>query len=98
MRRVIARARLCVHLKHWRCTKNNMLCLIEKALTRNSCVFICYFIGSVVKIVLSKAATGDVLYKKVFLKLAKFTEKYKCQSLFFNKFAGVATSLLTILT
>ena len=55
------------------------------------CVFICYFIGSVVKIVLSEAATGGVLYKKVFLKLTKFTGTYKCPSLFFNKFAGVAT-------
>ena len=62
------------------------------------CVFICYFIGSVVKIVLSEAATGGVLYKKVFLKFAKFTRKYKCQSLFFNKFAGAATSLLIVLT
>ena len=55
------------------------------------CVFICYFIGSVVKIVLSEAATGGVLYKKVFLKLTKFTGTYKCPSLFFNKFAGTAT-------
>ena len=50
------------------------------------------------KIVLSEAATGGVLYKKVFLKFAKFTEKYKCQSLLFNKFAGAATSLLIVLT
>ena len=70
----------------------------HKNLTRKSCVFICYFIGSVVKIVLSEAATGGVLYKKVFLKFAKFTGKYKCQSLFFNKFAGAATSLLVVLT
>ena len=55
------------------------------------CVFICYFIGSVVKIVLSEAATGGVLYKKVFLKLTKFTGTYKWPSLFFNKFAGTAT-------
>ena len=34
----------------------------------------------------------------VFLKSAKFTGKYNCQSLFFNKFAGAATSLLIILT
>ena len=43
-----------------------------------------------VKIVLSEAATGGVLYKKVFLMFAKFTGKHQCQSLFFNKFAGPA--------
>ena len=43
-----------------------------------------------VKIVLSEAATRGVLYKKVFLKFAKFAGKYKCQSLFLNKFAGAA--------
>ena len=37
-------------------------------------------------------------YKKMFLKFAKFTGEYKCQSLFFNKFAGTATSLLIVLT
>ena len=62
----------------------------HKDLTRKACVFICYFIDSVVKIVLSEAANGGVLYKKVFLKFAKFTGKYLCQSLFFNKFAGAA--------
>ena len=50
------------------------------------------------KTVLSEAATGGVLYKKVLLKFEKFTGKYKCQSLFFNKFAGAATFLLIILT
>ena len=50
------------------------------------------------KIVLSEAATGGVEYKKVFLKFVKFTGKYKCQSLFFDKFAGTATSLLIVLT
>ena len=34
----------------------------------------------------------------MFLKFAKFTGKYKCQSLFFNKFAGATTSLLIALT
>ena len=50
-----------------------------------------------VKIVLSEAATGGVLYKKVLLKFAKFTGehlchtgKHLCQSLFFDKFAGAA--------
>ena len=69
-----------------------------QGLTRKSYVFICYFIGSVVKIVLSEAATRGVLYKKVFLKFAKFTGKYKCQSLYFNKLAGAATSLLIAVT
>ena len=63
-----------------------------------SCVFICYFIGLVVKIVLSEAVTRGVLYKKVFLKFAKFTGKYKCQSHFFNEFAGATTFLLIVLT
>ena len=53
----------------------------HKDLTRKSCVFI-YFIGSVVKTVLSEAATRGVIYKKVSLKFAKFTGRYKCQSLF----------------
>ena len=48
------------------------------------------FTDSVMKIVLSDAATGGVLRKKVFLKFAKFTGKHLCQSLFFNKFAGAA--------
>ena len=42
---------------------------------RKSCVFICYFIDSMVKIVFSEAATGGVPYKKVFLKFKKFTGK-----------------------
>ena len=62
----------------------------HKDLTRKECVFICYFIDSVVKVVLPEAATGGVLCKKVFLKFAKFTGKHLCQSLFFNKFAGTA--------
>ena len=61
-----------------------------KDLTRKSCVFICYFIDSGVKNVLSKADTGGVPYKKVFLKFVKFTGKHLCQSLLFNKFAGAA--------
>ena len=55
-----------------------------------SCVFICYFIDSVVKIALSEEATEGVLCKKVFLNFAKFTEKHLCQCLFVNKFAGTA--------
>ena len=47
-----------------------------------------YLFDSVVKIVLSQAATGGVLYKKVFLKFGKFTGKHLCQSLLFNKFVG----------
>ena len=66
----------------------------HKDLTRKSCVFICCFIDSVVKIVLSEAATGGVLYKNVFLKFAKFTGKHLCQGLFLNKFAG-ATDIFT---
>ena len=62
--------------------------------TQRVFVFISYLIGLVVKIVLSEAATGGVLYKK----FTKFTGKYKLQSLFFNKFAGAATSLLIFLT
>ena len=59
-------------------------------LTTKSCVFICYFIDSVVKIVLSETATGGVLYKKVFLKFKKIHRKTQGQNLFFNKFAGAA--------
>ena len=114
MRRAIARARLCARLKDWRRAREDLIkkasrCAADrtskttasvkhKHLTRKLSVFICYFIGSVMKIVLSEAATGGVVYKKVFLKFVKFTGKYKCQSLFFNKFAGTATSLLIVLT
>ena len=75
-------------------------CKTERSYKKTMCTnyIICCFIGSVVKIVLSKAATGGVLYNKVFLKFAKFTGKYKCQSLYFNKFAGAATSLLIAVT
>ena len=57
---------------------------------RKSCVFIYYFIDSVVKIVLSEAATRGVLYKKVFLKFAESTGKHLSQSPFLNKYAGAA--------
>ena len=43
-----------------------------------------------VKIVLSEAATGGVLFKKMFLKFKKFTGKHKARISFFNKFAGAA--------
>ena len=55
------------------------------------------FTDSVVKTVYSEAATG-LLCEKVFLKFAKFTGKQLCQSLFFNKFEGLLTSLLIVLT
>ena len=71
-------------------------CKTERSYKKIMCI--CYFIGSVAKIVLSEAATGGVLYKKLFLKFAKFTGKYKCQSPFFNKFAGAVMSLLIVLT
>ena len=66
-------------------------------LTTKSCVFI-YFIDSVVKIVLSEAATGRVLYKKVFLKFKKFTGKHKARISFLINLQAPLTSLLIILT
>ena len=77
MRRVIARACLCTCLKHWRRAKKAHLVGLKLYYT-------------IVKIILSEAATRGVLYKKVFLKSAKSTGKHLCQSLFFNKFAGAA--------
>ena len=69
----------------------------HKNIKRKSCIFICYFIGSVVKIVLLEAATRGVLYKKVFLKFAKFRGKYKCQGLFFNcRRCGIFTYRLNL--
>ena len=59
---------------------------------------ICYFIDSVVKIVISEAATGGVLYKKVFLKFAKSTGKHLCQSLFLINLQAPLSSLLILLT
>ena len=68
-----------------------IFCKTQRSYEKIMCI--CYFIGSVVKIVL-EATSGGVLYKK-------FTElpgNCKCQSLFFNEFAGAAMSLLTFLT
>ena len=68
-----------------------IFCKTQRSYEKIMCI--CYFIGSVVKIVL-EATSGGVLYKK-------FTElpgNYKCQSLFFNEFAGAAMSLLIFLT
>ena len=70
----------------------------HKDLTRKSCVFICYFIDSVVKIVLSEAATGGVLYKKVFLKFKIFTGKHKARISFLISLQAPLTYLLRILT
>ena len=61
----------------------------HKDLTKESCVLIC-FIDSVVKIVVSEAATRGVLYKRVFLKVQNIYRKTQGQDLFFNKFAGTA--------
>ena len=42
-----------------------------------------------------KAATGEFLFKKGFLKnVAKFKGKHLCQSLFFNKVAALSATLL----
>ena len=46
------------------------LSIKHKDLTRKSCVFVHYFIGSVVKMALSEAATRGILWKKVFLKIS----------------------------
>ena len=63
----------------------------QKDLTRKSCVF-----------VISLVQWWKLYYQKqqpeVFLKFAKFTGKHKCQSLFFNKFAGATMSLLIVIT
>ena len=63
---------------------------------RKSCVFICYFIDSMVKIVFSEAATGGVLYKKVFLKFKKFTGKHKARISFLINLQAPLTSLLIL--
>ena len=72
-------------------------CKTQRSYEKIMCIYL-LFLGSVVKIALSEAAIGGVLYKKVVLKFAKFTGKYKCQSLFLNKFAGAARCLLIVLT
>ena len=77
MRRVIARACLCTCLKHWRRAKKAHLVGLKLYYT-------------IVKIILSGAATRGVLYKKVFLKSAKSTGKHLRQILFFNKFTVAA--------
>ena len=59
------------------CTTFNYLSLSikHKDLKRKSCAFTCYFIGSVVKIVLSEAATRGVLYKKVLFKRSQNSQE-----------------------
>ena len=80
-------------VQHITCLKQQLslsftFCKTQKSYEKTMCI--CYFIDSMVKIVLSEAATGGVLYKKAFLKFARSTGKHLCQSLFFNKFAGTA--------
>ena len=43
---------------------------------RKSCVFICYFIDSVIKIVVSETATGGVLQRKMFLKILQNLQEF----------------------
>ena len=62
----------------------------HKYLTRKLCLFICYFIGSVVKIALSEVAIEGVLYKKLFLKSLQNSQENNCATVFFNKFEGTA--------
>ena len=62
----------------------------HKYLTRKLCLFICYFIGLVVNIALSEAATKGVLYKKLFLKSSQNSQEKTCATVFFNKFEGAA--------
>ena len=40
-------------------------------------------------LLISEAATGGTLYKKVLENFTKFTGKHLCQNLFFNKVAGL---------
>ena len=72
-------------------------CKTQRSSEKIIFIIICYFFGSVVRIVLSEATIGGVLYRKVFLKFSKFTGKCKCQILFFNKNAGAATSVPMVL-
>ena len=69
----------------------------HKYITKKSCLFI-YFIGSVVKIALSEAATGGVLYKKMFLKSSQNSQEntYARVSFLINLQAPL-TSLLIVL-
>ena len=51
------------------------------------------FLGNIQKEfhLIAEAATGGVLYKKIFLKTRKIsTGKHPCQSLLFNKIAGLS--------
>ena len=50
---------------------------------RKLCSFICYFIGSVVKIVLSEAAIRGVLHQKVFLKSLQNSQGNTCATVSF---------------
>ena len=69
----------------------------HKDLKRKSCVFTCYFIGSVVKIVLSEAATIVVLQKKLFQKFWNINRKTLMLEALFNKVAGLKNCCKTYL-
>ena len=54
----------------------------HKYITKKSCLFI-YFIGSVVKIALSEAATGGVLYENMFLESSQNSQENTYARVFF---------------
>ena len=92
---------------HTKTCKKSTTCLIKKA-SRRSCetptsyekimciYFLFHWFNS--EIVLLEAATGGVLYKKVFLKFKKFTAKHKARISFLINLQAPLTSLLIILT
>ena len=74
--RKLQNVRQIAHLKQ----QHSLSFTFRKTQRSYTIMFICYFIDSVVKIVLWQAATRGVLYKKVFLKFTKFLVHVKDKS------------------
>ena len=72
------------------CSLSFTFCETQRFYKKIMCI--CYFIDSVVEIVLSEAATAGVLYQKVFLKFKKFTGKRQARISFLINLQAPLTS------
>ena len=72
-----------------------IFCETPRSYEKIMCIYLLFF-DSMVKIVFSKAATGGVLCKKMFLKFKKFTGKYKARISFLINLQAPLTSLLIL--
>ena len=73
-------------------TINIFLSLMSR---KSNTIILCYFIQTRRSLFLYRSSRTEVFCKKVVLKnFAKFTRKHLCQSLFFNKVAGLRPATL----